>query len=95
MASDRANSIRFHLKEGKLNISSNTPDVGEAEEEIEIEYGGQEMTIAFNARYVMEAIRAVDTEKVEFRLSTPLSPGLVLPVEEGPDSKYVVMPMRT
>lgn len=95
MALDRANSIKFSLKDGLLTIHSNTPDVGEAEEDIEIEYAGAEMSIAFNAKYVMDAIKAVDTEKIEFRLSTPLSPGLVLPVEENPDSKYVVMPMRT
>jgi DNA polymerase-3 subunit beta len=95
MASDRANSIKFSLKNGSLVIHSNTPDVGEAEEELEVEYSGAEMSIAFNAKYVLDAIKAVDTEKVEFRLSTPLSPGLVLPVEESADSKYVVMPMRT
>ena len=95
MASDRANSIKFSLKDGNLTIHSNTPDVGEAEEELDVEYSGAEMSIAFNAKYVLDAIKAVDTDKVEFRLSTPLSPGLVLPVEEHADSKYVVMPMRT
>ncbi len=62
---------------------------------MDVEYAGGEMNIAFNARYVLDAVRAVDTEKVEFRLSTPLSPGLVLPSEADPDSKFVVMPMRT
>lgn len=95
MASDRANSIRFSLKEGSLSIHSNTPDVGEAEEEMDVEYSGADIAIAFNARYVVDALKAVETEKVEFRLSTPLSPGLIVPVEENPDSKYVVMPMRT
>lgn len=95
MASDRANSIKFSLKEGNLSIHSNTPDVGEAEEDMDVEYKGSDMSIAFNAKYVLDAIKAVETEKVEFRLSTPLSPGLVLPVEENADSKFVVMPMRT
>ncbi|MES2202373.1 MAG: DNA polymerase III subunit beta [candidate division FCPU426 bacterium] len=95
MASDRANSIKFTLKDGSLSIHSNTPDIGEAEEDMDVEYTGAEMSIAFNAKYVLDAIRAVETAKVEFRLSTPLSPGLVLPVEENADSKFVVMPMRT
>jgi DNA polymerase-3 subunit beta len=95
MASDRSNSIKFSLKNGALSIHSNTPDVGEAEEDMEVDYKGSDLSIAFNAKYVLDAIKAVDTEKVEFKLSTPLSPGLVLPVEEAADSKFVVMPMRT
>jgi DNA polymerase-3 subunit beta len=95
MASDRANSIKFSLAKGNLSIHSNTPDVGEAEEDMDVEYTGNDMSIAFNAKYVLDAIKAVETQMVEFRLSTPLSPGLVLPVEDNPDSKFVVMPMRT
>jgi DNA polymerase-3 subunit beta len=95
MASDRANSIKYSIKGTTLSIMANTPDVGEAEEDMEVEYSGGELTIAFNAKYVLDAVKAVDTDKIEFRLSTPLSPALVLPVAEEADCKYVVMPMRT
>jgi len=94
MASDRSNNIKVNLKPGEALVHAVTPDVGEAEESCEIQYQGGEMTIAFNARYVLDALRAMGGEKVEFRLSGPLSPALLVPAA-GADSKFVIMPMRT
>ena len=52
------------------------------------------MTVAFNAKYLLEVLRALDSERVELKLSTPLSPSLVTAVGGDGSNRYVVMPMR-
>jgi DNA polymerase-3 subunit beta len=93
MASDKSNSIKLSLKKNGLVITANTPDLGEAEEEIEVAYDGEEMTLAYNARYLLDSLKVMAGPKVEIRLSTPLNPALLVP--GGNDGYlYVVMPMR-
>ncbi len=95
MASDRGNSIKFSLKSSELTISAVTPDLGEAEAVIDVEYGGEPMAIAFNAKYVADVVKAIDGARVEFKLSTPLSPALVAAAGGADSARYVIMPMRT
>jgi DNA polymerase III subunit beta len=95
MAADKANSVRINIQDTRLNIQANTPDVGEAQEEVEIEYSGKEMTVAYNARFIQDVLKVIDTEQVEFCITSPLSPSLILPKGQETTSKYVVMPMRT
>jgi DNA polymerase-3 subunit beta len=94
MASDKSNSIKFTLGKDVLTIASNTPDLGEAEEEIEVSYQGAPMTVAYNARYILEVLKVMDAAKTEFKLTTPLNPGLVTPQGGDGSSQYVIMPMR-
>jgi len=93
MSKERASAVRFDIGERKLVVSSSTPDLGEAREEVAIEYKGDKLSLGFNARYVIDALGAMTSEKVIFELQDPLSP--VLLKEEGSENyKCVVMPMR-
>jgi DNA polymerase-3 subunit beta len=94
LASDKGNSVKFHLSEEGLNVTAATADVGEGSETIDVTYSGPAMTVAFNARYLIEALKSLGAERMEMKLSSPLSPTLILP--EGGDTacRYVVMPMR-
>lgn len=94
MASDKSKSVKFSLSKNKLTVSSQTPDVGEAEEEMDVEYDGEALAIAFNGAYVSEALKVLASEKAELKLSSSLSPGL-LTAAGGGESEYVIMPMRT
>ena len=94
MASDKSNSVKLVLKTNSLTLTSNTPDVGEAEEEMEVVYKGPEMTLAYNAKYLVDVLKVVETEKTEFRLSSALNPALIKPQGGGDEFEYVVMPMR-
>jgi DNA polymerase-3 subunit beta len=90
---ERSKAIRLELAPGVLRISSTNPDLGEAHEELDVDYQGDGLTIGFNARYVMECLNAFKAKEVELGLEDELAPALVRPIEDG-DSLAVVMPMR-
>jgi DNA polymerase-3 subunit beta len=94
MSRERTNSVRLDLEEGKITLISMNPDIGEAREEIAADYKGEQMTIGYNARYLMDILNAMEGESVLLKLQEPLSPTLLF---EAGNSDYtcVVMPMRT
>ncbi|MBU0687064.1 MAG: DNA polymerase III subunit beta [Candidatus Margulisbacteria bacterium] len=95
IASSNANIIRLEIKDGKLHVIANTPDVGQVDEVLPVEIKGEEKAqVAFNVRLLMDVLKVLETEKVTLELSGPLNPGLLRPTE-GSDYTYVVMPIRT
>lgn len=93
MSREKANAVRFDLGEGNLIISSSNPELGEAKEEVAIDYKGDRLSIGFNARYLLDALGVMGGDMVILELQDPLSPVLVK--EEGnEDYRCVVMPMR-
>lgn len=93
MSKEHSNAVRMDLSEGLLVVSSSNPDIGEATDEIAVEYIGEAMTVGFNVRYVIDSLNAMTTQKVVFLLNDPLSPTLLM--EQGnEDYKCVIMPMR-
>jgi len=93
MSRERTNAVRFDLEKGKLTLISINPDIGEAREEIAAQYKGEPISIGFNVRYLLDAIQAMEGNSVGFELQDPLSPTLLLEIEEK-GYKCVVMPMR-
>jgi len=93
LTSEKSNSIRYQAKNGKLTISSKTPDMGEAKEEIDVDYKGEEISIAYNAKYVLDVLKNVGTDTVNIELTQPLSPGILRPKGDT-DYLCVIMPMR-
>jgi DNA polymerase III subunit beta len=94
LASDKGNSVKFHLNEDGLQVTASTADVGEGSESLDVEYNGPAMTLAFNARYLLDALKALGSERLDMKLNTPLSPTLITPVGSSTVCRYVVMPMR-
>jgi DNA polymerase III subunit beta len=93
LTSEKSNSIRYQIKAGKLTISSKTPDMGEAKEEMDVNYKGEEIGIAYNAKYVLDVLKNVGTDSVNIELTQPLSPGILRPKGDA-DYLCVIMPMR-
>jgi len=91
MTSEKANSVKLTFGKNNLAITANSPEVGEARETLAVNYKGKEMAIAFNPRYLIDALNALGEDEVFFELIDELSPG-VLKIN-GP-FLYVVMPMR-
>ncbi|MBF0328944.1 MAG: DNA polymerase III subunit beta [Nitrospirae bacterium] len=93
MSKERSNAVKVEINAGNTIISASNPDIGEIKDEFDVEYAGEQMTFAFNARYMLDVLNAMNTEKVMFKLNEALSPALML--EEGKeDYKCVIMPMR-
>jgi DNA polymerase-3 subunit beta len=93
MSRERASAVRFDIGEDKLVVSSSSPDLGEATEEVPIEYKGDKLSLGFNARYVIDAFGVMKSERVILELQDPLSPVLVKE-EEDESYRCVLMPMR-
>lgn len=96
MTNDKFNSVRFALTEGVITLHVVTPEVGEYEEEMPLEYQGAPVEIAFNPDFLLEVLRRIDTEKLCMVLKDAMSPGLVKPYKDGPQDNYlnVIMPIR-
>lgn len=93
LSEERTKPTKFLLVPGVLKLSAYSPDFGEAEEQIEVEYAGEEMTIGFNSRYVLDALGAQTSEQVVLEVKDGLSPGVVKSLEDD-GSLCVIMPMR-
>lgn len=85
--------LRFAFAEGELTVAAETPEVGDAREAIPAPYSGEPLEIAFNPQFVIEGIESVDGEEVVVKLSSPLRPGLLEPIDSE-DFSYLVMPIR-
>ncbi len=64
MSSQRSWGIRMELSEGKLKITSDNPDLGEADEEMDVDYQGEDLTVGFNARYFIDVIAEIEEQQV-------------------------------
>jgi DNA polymerase-3 subunit beta len=93
MSRERSNAVKVDIDSSNMVISASNPDLGEASDEISASYSGDAMTMAFNARYVLDALNAMSSEKVILKLNEPLSPAMIME-DGGEDYKCVVMPMR-
>ena len=92
-AKDSANVIRIKTGNGGLVLSATTNEVGDSQAEVDAGLEGTDIQIAFNARYVLDALNVLEADKVELLFNGPLSPGLIRPPGEE-DYVYVIMPVR-
>jgi DNA polymerase-3 subunit beta len=91
MTTDKQNSVKLTFSRNQLAITANAPEVGEARQTVAIKYQGKDFAIAFNPGYLMDPLKALDSDEVFFELIDELSPG-VLKTQEP--FLYVIMPMR-
>jgi len=90
---ERSHAVKLELSKGLLRLSSSNPDLGQAEEELDVDYSGDDLTLGFNAKYLQDSLVAFATKEVELSLHDATSPVIVRPTDD-PDSLAVVMPMR-
>src|SRR5262249_29374876 len=95
LSNERSRAVKFQIERGKVDVTSSSPDLGEAHEMLPVEYSGDAMQICFNAQYVLDFLAAVSTDVVSLDLKDEVSQAVVKPVgAEGYDYTYVIMPMR-
>ena len=93
LANEKYRGIRLALKTNTLTIQAHNPEQEEAEEEVEVTYGGEDLEVGFNVNYLLDALAAVDGDQVVIGLTDANSSCLVH-APESSHSRYVVMPMR-
>ena len=93
LSAERSRAVRLELAKGRLVVSARNPDLGEAQEELDVDYEGGEIAVGFNASYLLEALQAAHAKEVELGLHDELSPAQVRPTDDA-DTLAIVMPMR-
>ena len=95
LSDERTRPVKVTVSEGKMEVSSNNPETGEASETVSIDYSGPSVSIGFNARYLMDFVGVVGGEQLILSLKDEMNQALLRPKDsEGQDYRYVVMPMR-
>jgi DNA polymerase-3 subunit beta len=94
VSSERTRGVKLQLEPHRLELTTINPDVGEAAEELDVEYDGEAVGIGFNSRYLMDVLGVLPSDRrVEIGLNDEVSPGVIRTAGDA-DYCYIVMPMR-
>lgn len=91
MTMDEAHSTKLIFENGKLTVTSNVSDIGEAKDVVPIKYAGEKIEIMFNPNYVMDPLKAIDDDEVTINLNDGHSPAVITCKMHF---LYVLMPLR-
>jgi len=96
VASDQTHRIRLSFNSGMLKFSVQTPDLGEAQDELPIRYTGDQLDIGFNASYLLEILRYIPTDEVKLTFKAPERAATIEPESWKDPASYMclVMPLR-
>ncbi len=95
LSNERSRAVKFVVTKGSVEVTSSSPEFGEAREPIAVDYAGPDITICFNAQYVLDFLNAVESDIVALDLKDDVSQAVMKPIGvEGYDYTYVIMPMR-
>jgi DNA polymerase-3 subunit beta len=95
LSNERSKAVKFVIVKDQVEITSSTPEVGEAHEVLPVDYDGGSTQICFNADYVDNFLNVVETESVQLEFKDEVSQAVIKPIgAEGYDYTYVIMPMR-
>ena len=75
--------LRLRFSEGALDVSAQTPDVGEASESLPVPFAGEPLEIGFNPEFFREGLESAESEELILKLISPLRPGLIQSGDEG------------
>jgi DNA polymerase-3 subunit beta len=98
VASDQTHRVRLGFAANTLRFSVETPDLGEAHEELEVDYQGEPLEIGFNASYLLEVLKYMPTDDVRITFKAPERAATIEPSsvdgQDRPDYLCLVMPLR-
>ena len=93
LSSENYKGVIFNFLKDKLLVTSTNPDIGESKEEMEIDYDGQQIEVAFNPRYFIETLNVIEDENIVVNIINDEKP-CIIEGETEKDFLSVVMPMR-
>jgi DNA polymerase-3 subunit beta len=85
--------LRLAFTDGTLEVSAQTPDVGEASESLPVPFKGEPLEIGFNPEFLRDGLESAESDELVLKLISPLRPGLVQSGDDG-GFTYLVMPIR-
>lgn len=96
LSSGKDNLVKFVIRDNFINIVSNA-DNGNALETVDISLSGDYLDIAFNSRYICEALKVIDTEEITLEFTTNINPCIIKPIYKEEVTKnytYLILPVR-
>jgi DNA polymerase III subunit beta len=97
LVAERNTPVRLSFSSGQLMLEAGTGDEAQAEEVVEAEFSGDDLSIAFNPQYLLDGLAAVDSDTVRIAFTEPGKPALITgkPGPDGnPEFRYLLMPIR-
>ncbi len=97
LASSQTHQVKIEVGQDQILLSANSQEIGgEAQETVEAKYGDDEMAIGYNSGYLSDVLRRIDSDDVVFELDSPVTAGIIRPVDqvEGEDYLCLLMPLR-
>ena len=95
LSNERSRAVKFVIDKNKVEVTSSSPEFGEAKEVLMVEYSAAPVTICFNAQYVLDFLGVAETDTVSLEFKDEMSQAVMKPVNpDGYDYTYVIMPMR-
>lgn len=88
------NVVKLNFSGGEVRLTSNNPEIGQAEESVPAVIDGPDVTIAFNAAYITDVLKNIDTKSFYFSLSESLKPAAVRE-KDNEEFIYIITPVRT
>ncbi|MBI4618726.1 MAG: DNA polymerase III subunit beta [Desulfobacterales bacterium] len=92
ISEERLKPVKFYISTGKIELRASNADYGEAYDEMELDYGGPDLMMAFNAGYFVEALNILDGEEVLVELKDAVSPAVLK--SNNSNHISIIMPMR-
>jgi DNA polymerase-3 subunit beta len=93
LANEKSRGVKLSMSNNSLVITSSNPDVGDAREELDVQFNGDLLEVGFNAKYLLDSLAITRSPEILFSLKDKLSPGIMRGQEEAHHT-YVIMPMR-
>ena len=93
ISSEKSRAVKLMIAEGMITLSASSPENDTATEEVEVDYGGPELEIGFNSRYLLDIAQQIEGENAKFSLADSASPTVVSDASDS-SALYVLMPMR-
>ena len=97
LSSSYTRQVRFKLNSGQVELSAASPEIGgEAREVVPAQYASEEIEVGYNAQYLMDILRRMDSSEIRFELNDHVTAALLRPMEqkEGEDYFCLLMPLR-
>jgi DNA polymerase III subunit beta len=95
VASEQTHRVRLSFAGRMLRLSVETPDLGEAHEEMELDYQGEALDIGFNANYLLEVLKYMPSDEVRLSFKAPERAATIEPTDDGTgDYLCLIMPLR-
>lgn len=93
MANERTNIVKMDFEKHKLNLSANTPDMGDASDSMDVDFKDGGLKIAFNYKFILEALQAIETHDITMEFGGSLAPAL-LKCDDDEGYLCLIMPVQ-